>query len=112
MSHVILLFAACPALPYFCALSKRERFSGGGGFIEQKIGFDLLRKFCQKHFSFSFGFRNTQVPIAIKICPVTAKLCAEGQAERQTDTTKLTDAFRNFANAPKIWRNTSNILCF
>ena len=32
--------------------------------------------------------------------------------DRQTDTTKLTDAFRNFANCLKFWRNTSNILWF
>jgi hypothetical protein len=48
-------------------------------------------------------FRNNQVLAAIKLRPVTAKLlCADGQTDRQTDTTKLTDAFRNFANVPKI----------
>jgi len=52
---------------------------------------------------FRTGFRNIQVSTVTKIRPTTAKLlCAGGHADRQTDTTKLTDAFRNFANVPKI----------
>jgi len=34
----------------------------------------------------------------MKICPVEAELF---HAEKQTDMTKLVDALRNFANAPK-----------
>ena len=39
----------------------------------------------------------------MKICPVGAKLF---HVDRQTDKTKLTVTFRNFANAPKndFWR--------
>jgi hypothetical protein len=38
----------------------------------------------------------------MKIRPLGAELShANGQKDRQTDTTKLIVAFRNFANAPK-----------
>jgi hypothetical protein len=81
---------------------------------------------------FSWIWKNTQMPIALKIWPVVAGLFhEEGQAQRQadrqtderaegrTDMTKLIVAFRNFANAPKTggavspphtpsWRDTPN----
>jgi hypothetical protein len=38
----------------------------------------------------------------MKIRPVEADLFhADGQTDRETDTTKVIVAFRNFANAPK-----------
>jgi len=48
---------------------------------------------------------NTQVLNFMKICPLVAPLlCADGMywgKDRQTDMTKLTVTFPNFANAPK-----------
>jgi len=47
----------------------------------------------------STGFRkNAQIPNFLQIRRVGAELF---HADRQTDMTKLTLAFRNFANAPK-----------
>jgi len=38
----------------------------------------------------------------MKICPVGAELFhADGRMDRQTDMTKLTVAFHNFANMPE-----------
>ena len=37
----------------------------------------------------------------MKIRPVGAEFHADGRTDRQTDMTKLTVAFRNFANPPK-----------
>jgi len=47
----------------------------------------------------------------MKIRPVGAKLLhADRQTDRQRDTTKLMDAFRNFEKAPKNvpWNSRSN----
>jgi len=58
--------------------------------------------------NFRTGFRNTQVSTVIKIRPVTAKLlCVDGQTDRETDTTKLTDFFAISRTCLKFWRNTS-----
>jgi hypothetical protein len=43
-------------------------------------------------------FEKSQISIFIKIRPLGAELF---HADRQTDTTKLRVAFRNFKNAPK-----------
>jgi hypothetical protein len=46
--------------------------------------------------------KNTQMLNFTKIRPVGAELFhADGRTDRQTDMTKLTVAFRTFANAPK-----------
>jgi len=37
------------------------------------------------------------------ICPVGAELFHANGRDRRTDMTKLTVAFRNFANAPRNW---------
>jgi len=44
----------------------------------------------------------------MNICPVETKMF---HADRQTDMTKLIDAFRNFANAPKNRLGGQEILC-
>jgi hypothetical protein len=51
-------------------------------------------------------FKNTQISNFMKIRPVGAELFhadrqTDGRTEGQTDMTKLTVTFRNFANAPK-----------
>ena len=48
--------------------------------------------------SIVFSSKNIQIPNFMKICPVGAQLL---HADRWTDTTKLTVALCNFANAPK-----------
>ena len=53
----------------------------------------------QSNFNFLHIFsKNTQISDFMKIWPVGAELF---HADGQTDTTKLTDAFPNFTNAPK-----------
>jgi len=46
--------------------------------------------------------KNTQLYFT-KIRPAGAELFPCGQTDRQTDTTKVTVTFRNFANAPEDW---------
>jgi hypothetical protein len=46
--------------------------------------------------------KNTQISKFVKIRPLGAELFhADGRMDRQTDTTKLTVAFHNFANVPE-----------
>jgi len=46
----------------------------------------------------------------MKISPVEAELFhADRQTDQQTDTTKVTVAFRSFSNAPKKYPSTHNI---
>ena len=54
-----------------------------------------------KTWIFSTVFLNIQISNLIKIRLVGAELFhADGRTDGRTDTTKLTDAFRNFAKAP------------
>jgi len=53
----------------------------------------------------------------MKIRPVGTELFhVDGRTDRQTDITKPTVAFRNFANAPKMYKakrkSNSNLFCF
>ena len=46
--------------------------------------------------------KNTEIQNVTNICPVGAEMFhADGRTDGPTDMTKLTVAFRNFANAPK-----------
>ena len=46
--------------------------------------------------------KDTEISDFTKISPVGAELfLADRQTDRQTDMTKLTITFRNFANAPR-----------
>ena len=60
----------------------------------------ILVQFLVKPEFYRYFFlrKNIQIPNFMKIRPVGAELL---HADRWTDTTKLTVAFRNFANAPK-----------
>jgi hypothetical protein len=51
--------------------------------------------------------KNTQTPNFMKIRPVGTELF---HADERTDTTKLTVAFRNFANAPKTGKHSNMAL--
>jgi hypothetical protein len=62
----------------------------------------IARYSCPVSIKFIFPFdrfsKNTQIPNFMKILPVGAEMF---HADRQTDTTKLTVALRNFTKAPK-----------
>jgi hypothetical protein len=46
--------------------------------------------------------KNTQTPYSMKFRPVAAEFFhADGRTDRQTNVTKMADAFGNFAKAPK-----------
>jgi hypothetical protein len=53
--------------------------------------------------------KNTQIPNFVKIRSVTAEAF---DADRRTDVTKLTVAFRNFASAPKNKARDRNCLTY
>ena len=59
-------------------------------------------------FSGQFFSKNTQILIFKKILSVEAALF---HADRRTDVTKLTVAFRHFANGPKNSTANVNIKC-
>jgi hypothetical protein len=46
--------------------------------------------------------KNTEIPNFMEIRVAEAEFYADGRTDRQTDMTKLTIAFRNFAKASKI----------
>ena len=61
----------------------------------------LVRSYWNLNFLDRFS-TNTQIPNLTKIRPVGVELLhADGRKDRQTDVTKLTVAFRNFAKALK-----------
>jgi hypothetical protein len=76
-------------------------------YIDPQAKYPLLLSNFNETWTFSTDFRrNTQIPISTKIRPVgTELLYAGGRADGQTDVTKLTVAFPNFANSP-IFQNS------
>ena len=66
-----------------------------------KVSVILVRFLWNLNFLDRFS-KNTQILISRKIRPLRAELFhADGRKDRCTDVTKLIDAFRNFAKAPK-----------
>jgi hypothetical protein len=64
----------------------------------RKVPVILARHLRKREFSRQFFEIKTQISNLMKIRPVGKELF---HADRRTDMTKLTVAFRNFANAPK-----------
>jgi hypothetical protein len=123
-----LSYMACPALLYFStAPHKRHEFFRK--VIEHKMCFDFLYKFCLKHFSFHeelaeiwsrmyiglhvnyplFMSAFNETLVSGRIFEKHSNVIFHGNSSSgsrvipcgQTDMTKLTVAFRNFANEPK-----------
>ena len=72
--------------------------------IGRNVKYPLLLSDFHETGIFSTDFRKIfKYKISWKVRPVGAELLlADGRADRRTDMVKLVEAFRNFANAPKM----------
>jgi len=133
----ILSSVVCPTLPYFPPLShKRYDFRKKKSYWTQNMCFDFCTNLCEKFLiiwrierdsykvpvilvilQWNLKFlgifsKNTQISNFMKILPVGDEVFrADRRTEGQTDMPRLTVAFRNFANVPKICITRSHMLC-